>query len=189
MKRALIISKTEKGLDAISKLVKAEGYDDIHCTTSVTEAEAYISQTDFDLILISAPLAEENGLSFSVRCADKTKSCVLLIVAKDKAMDAFDLVDSHGVLVVSRPINKRLLHNYIVFSHGFKERLLPIQRENERLRSEIEEIKVINRAKLLLVQCLTMSEQQAHRYIEKQAMNLRTSKLNIAKQVIKTYEN
>ncbi len=188
MKRALIISRTENGLDAISELVK-DDFDDIHCTTSVSDAEKLIDQTDFDLILVNAPLSEENGLGFSARCADNTKSCVVLLVAKDRAMDAFDLVDSHGVLVVSRPINKRLLHNYLVFSHSFKERMLSAQRENERLKNELEEIKVINRAKLLLVQCLTMSEQQAHRYLEKQAMNLRTSKLNIAKQVIRTYEN
>jgi response regulator NasT len=34
-----------------------------------------------------------------------------------------------------------------------------------------------------------MSEEQAHRYLEKQAMDLRTSKLEVAKQVIRTYEN
>ena len=34
-----------------------------------------------------------------------------------------------------------------------------------------------------------MSEDQAHRYLEKQAMDLRTNRLNIAKQVIQTYEN
>ena len=57
------------------------------------------------------------------------------------------------------------------------------------LRNMVEDMKVINRAKLLLVTCLNMTETQAHRYLEKQAMDLRTSKLHIAKQVIRTYEN
>jgi response regulator NasT len=61
--------------------------------------------------------------------------------------------------------------------------------EAEKLKNELEEVKVVNRAKLLLMQCLSMSETQAHRYIEKQAMNRRTSKLKIAKQVIRTYQN
>ena len=34
-----------------------------------------------------------------------------------------------------------------------------------------------------------MTEKQAHHYIEKQAMDMRTNKLTVAKQVIKTYEN
>ena len=41
----------------------------------------------------------------------------------------------------------------------------------------------------MLIQCLSMTEQQAHQYIENQAMNMRTAKLDIAKQVIRTYEN
>ena len=61
--------------------------------------------------------------------------------------------------------------------------------ENEKLKNMVEDMKVINRAKLLLITCLNMSEEQAHRYIEKHAMDLRTSRLQIAKQIIRTYEN
>ena len=53
----------------------------------------------------------------------------------------------------------------------------------------VEYMKIINRAKFLLISCLNMSETQAHRYLEKQAMDLRISKLQVAKQVIQTYEN
>ena len=72
----------------------------------------------------------------------------------------------------------------IAYSKGRKQ-----AEENERLKHMVEDMKVINRAKLLLVTCLNMSEEQAHRYLEKQAMDLRVSKLQIAMQVIKTYEN
>ena len=53
----------------------------------------------------------------------------------------------------------------------------------------MEDMKIINRAKLLLITCLNMTEQEAHRYLEKQAMDMRMSKMQIAMQVIKTYEN
>ena len=53
----------------------------------------------------------------------------------------------------------------------------------------VEDIKLVDRAKLLLVTCLNMSEEQAHRYLEKQAMDLRVSRLEVAKQVIQTYQN
>ena len=61
--------------------------------------------------------------------------------------------------------------------------------ENEKLRHIVEDMKIINRAKLLLITCLNMTEQEAHRYLEKQAMDMRMSKMQIAMQVIKTYEN
>ena len=49
-------------------------------------------------------------------------------------------------------------------------------------------MKIINRAKFTLMQCLTMSEEQAHRYLEKQAMDMRISKLDVARRVLSTYE-
>ncbi|MEE0868610.1 MAG: ANTAR domain-containing protein, partial [Ruminococcus sp.] len=68
-------------------------------------------------------------------------------------------------------------------------RMLCVTEENENLRQMVEDMKIINRAKFLLISCLNMSETQAHRYLEKQAMDLRISKLQVAKQVIQTYEN
>ena len=44
-------------------------------------------------------------------------------------------------------------------------------------------------AKILLMQNLRMTESQAHHYLEKQAMNLRKSKYDVALRVLKTYEN
>ena len=67
--------------------------------------------------------------------------------------------------------------------------MLTVNEENEKLRHIVEDMKIINRAKLLLITCLNMTEQEAHRYLEKQAMDMRMSKMQIAMQVIKTYEN
>ena len=51
----------------------------------------------------------------------------------------------------------------------------------------MEEIRIVNRAKWLLIDSLKMSEPDAHRYIEKQAMDRCVSKKEIAESIIKTY--
>ncbi len=187
--KALIVSKTESSVRAISKLLENESYDDVSCALSSREAREKLFENEFDLVVINTPLSDESGVEFSVFCADNTKSCVILVVREEKAGEVFNFVDKYGVLVISKPVNKHLFHHYLIFTHSFKERMLSVEKENRELKDKLEEYKVINRAKLLLIQCLSMTEQQAHRYIEKQAMNMRTSKLNIAKQVIRTYEN
>ncbi len=186
--KALIVSKTESSLRAVASLLSKEGYE-AECTIEVEHARFRLTQEDYDLIVINTPLNGESGVEFSLYCAEQTKACVILIVKEERAIEIFNVVDRHGVLVISRPINKHLFHHYLIFTRSFKERMLSVHRENEKLRTQLEESAIINRAKLLLIQCLSMTEQQAHRYIEKQAMNMRTSKLNIAKQVIRTYEN
>ena len=53
----------------------------------------------------------------------------------------------------------------------------------------MDEWKIVNRAKWLLIGKLGMSEADAHRYIEKLAMDTRQTRREIADGIIKTYEN
>mgnify|MGYP001534993779 FL=1 len=53
----------------------------------------------------------------------------------------------------------------------------------------MDELKTVNRAKWLLIGKLGMNEADAHRYIEKLAMDTRQTRREIAESVIKTYEN
>ena len=189
MKRALVVSKTESGLKTIAQLLHDEKIDEIYCTLSSEDAKDKLIYAEYDVIVINTPLSEETGLEFSIYCAEKTKACVIMMVQQEKAMEASNLAAPHGILVIQKPLNRHMFHHYLIFTQCFKERMLSVTKENEELKLKLEEIKIIDRAKLLLMQCLKMSESQAHRYLEKQAMNLRTSKLVVAKQVIKTYEN
>ena len=189
MKRALVVSKTESGLKTIAQLLHQEKMDKIDCTLSVDDVKDRLSYEEYDVIVVNTPLEEETGLELSIYCAEHTKACIIMMVQQEKAMEAASLAGPYGILVIQKPLNRHLFHHYLIFTQCFKERLLSVAKENEELKLKLEELKIIDRAKLLLMQCLKMSEAQAHRYLEKQAMNLRTSKFAVAKQVIKTYEN
>ena len=52
----------------------------------------------------------------------------------------------------------------------------------------LDEMRLINRAKRILMLYLNMSEPSAHRYIEKRARDMRVTKTEIAKNILKTYE-
>ena len=58
-----------------------------------------------------------------------------------------------------------------------------------RLKKQIDDIRLINRAKYILMEYLSMTEAQAHRYLEKQAMDMRITKAEVAKSILSTYEN
>lgn len=63
-----------------------------------------------------------------------------------------------------------------------------MERENKDLAAKIDGIRLVNRAKWALIEHLGMTEDQAHRYIEKQAMDARVSKKEVAEGIIRTYE-
>jgi response regulator NasT len=51
----------------------------------------------------------------------------------------------------------------------------------------MEEIRIVNRAKWLLISELKMTEPQAHRYIEKQAMDRCVPRRTVAEEIIRIY--
>ncbi len=189
MKRTLLISSTEQSASALGEMLKAEGFHPLTVTYSAYGAKEEAQRQEFDLICINAPLADENGIELSRHFAASTRAGVVIVVPQKNADEINDMLNPHGVMVIARPINRHLFHHYLQFSDCFRARILRIERENEKLKTMVEDLRIIDRAKLLLVTCLNMSEDQAHRYLEKQAMDLRISRLEVAKQVIQTYQN
>ena len=61
--------------------------------------------------------------------------------------------------------------------------------ENSMLKQKIEDIRIIDRAKCILISHFGMSEQKAHRFIEKHAMDIRATKRAVAEGILKMYEN
>ena len=56
-------------------------------------------------------------------------------------------------------------------------------------KARIEELRLIDRAKCTLISVLNISEKEAHRTIEKQAMDLRLTKKQVAEHILRTYDN
>ncbi|MBQ8726852.1 MAG: ANTAR domain-containing protein, partial [Clostridia bacterium] len=69
-----------------------------------------------------------------------------------------------------------------------RERLRNMETKNLSLQEKMEEIKLINRAKWTLINSLGMTEIDAHRYIEKQAMDRCVTRREIAENIIQTYK-
>ena len=69
-----------------------------------------------------------------------------------------------------------------------RRRMLGLRDENVQLQKKIEEIRLVDRAKCVLIQVLSMTEPQAHRYLEKEAMDRRVTRREVAEQVLRTYE-
>lgn len=189
MKRTLLVSSSEQSTAPLAELLGCEGFRPVTVSCTAYGARELAGQEAFDVICINAPLPDENGIDLSRHFAATTRAAVVLIVPQKNADDIHDMLHRHGVLVMAKPINRRLFHHALQFADAFRARLLRADGETEQLKTMVEDIKLINRAKLLLVTCLNMSEQQAHRYLEKRAMDLRVSRVEVAKQVIQTYQN
>ena len=166
MKRALLVSNSDHGSAALVELLKAEGWQKVTAEVSAYGARQAVendNENEYDLICINAPLPDESGVELAEELAQSSSASVVIIIPKSNADEINDLLTPRGVMVISKPINRHLFHHYLQFSDCFRARLLKIESENKKLRTMVEDIKLINRAKLLLVSCLNISEEQAHR--------------------------
>ena len=69
-----------------------------------------------------------------------------------------------------------------------RERMRKLEEKQQSVEDKIAEIRVVNHAKWLLIQCLSMTEGEAQRYIEKQAMDRCVTRRVIAENLISTYK-
>lgn len=63
-----------------------------------------------------------------------------------------------------------------------------MDRRNRALQEKMTDIRTINRAKWLLIEQLRMTESEAHYYIERQAMDTRLSRREVAENIIRSYD-
>lgn len=67
-------------------------------------------------------------------------------------------------------------------------RLRSLRARTNTLRRQLDDTRLVSRAKLLLMSRFKMSEGEAHRYIEKAAMDAGAKRRDIAERIIRTYE-
>jgi two-component system, response regulator PdtaR len=184
----LLAAGADKSRDSLAALLKADGFSRVLPVSSGGEARRCLVQGDFDLVVINAPLSDEFGHDLSVQAAESSSAGVILLVKSELADDISAQVEDFGVLVVSKPLSRQLFYQSIKLVMVTRRRILGLKTENDKLQNKIEEIRLVNRAKCVLIQVLKLTEPQAHRYIEKQAMDLRLTRRAVAENILKTYE-
>jgi len=184
----LVVSSTDKSQDFLSEFLRAHDYSKITAVKSGGEARRLLNQNDFDLVVINAPLRDESGEDLSLMVTEISLAGVILLVKSEIADEVSAKVEDFGVFVLPKPLSRQMFFQALKLMAASRNRLLGLQNENVRLQRKIEDIRLVDRAKCVLIQHLNLTEAQAHRYIEKQAMDRRITKREVAEGILNTYE-
>ena len=188
MDNILIVSNTGTTMAIISDFMRSENFSRIVTAQNASQARRAITDSDFDLIIIDTPLGDEYGDEFAVTASEKTTAGIVLIVNHSNVYEILNKVEEYGIFALSKPTTPDFFYQAAKLLTASKKRMQNLENENTRLQKKIEEIRIVNRAKLVLIQVLKMTENQAQHYIEKQSMDLRQSKVNTAENILRTYE-
>ena len=189
MDSALIVSQNEKSTQYFVELLQSAHVGHIASSTTCGEARRMFLERAFDLLIVNAPLKDETGEKLSRHIAIKEMTQVILVVAAEHYEAIAAQCENDGVLTLAKPINKAILWSAIKLAKAAQSKMMRMHSENNKLKQKIEDIRIIDRAKCALIAYMNMHEKEAHRYIEKQAMDMRVSKRMVAEGILKTYEN
>lgn len=183
----LMVSGSTKFTSSISAFLPVSDYYPVDTVESVGAARRMLLDRSYDFVIINAPLPDEFGTKLAVDVCNRSDSVALIFVSSDNYESVYTKYTSYGVLTVAKPTSSQTILQYIRVMEAIRERLRQREKKNVSMESRMEEIRLINRAKWLLIENLKMTEDEAHKYIERQAMDTRTSKREIAENIIKTY--
>ena len=183
----LIVSAGEKFNSALSSIMPEASYYPTRFVSNVSAARREWIERSYDFVIINSPLKDDMGLEFAIDTVANKGVVVLLIVPADIQPSISDRVSPHGVYTLAKPLSRPSLMTAFEWMVSTKERLRRLEKKTLSLEDKMNEIRIVNRAKWLLISELRMDEPHAHRYIEKQAMDQCISKREVAEQIIKTY--
>ena len=183
----LIVSATDSFTSAFGGLLPESRYFPVHTVTSISAAKRIIAERSFDFIIINSPLPDDVGTRFAIDTSTSNQTAVLLLVKAEIHAAIHDKVAEHGVFTLPKPTSKPILMHALNWMESMRERLRQFEKKSISIEEKMAEIRIINKAKWLLISELKMSEPDAHRYIEKQAMDQCVSRKRIAGDIIKTY--
>lgn len=189
MEKVLIVSGSRQIAETLSGFISQAGEYSIDTVSTGATAAELAAAGHFRAIIVCPPLPEESACAVACRIAQSAGTIVILIVKEAVSETAAQQFEKAGVIALPKPVTKPVFMQAFRLVCTLQSRFTGLANENDRLRNKIDEIKLVDRAKCALIQYLGMTEQMAHRYIEKQAMDMRLPKAVVAEDILKTYES
>ena len=183
----LTVSATDSFTSAFADLLPETRYSPVHTVSSVSAAKRVLAEKAFDFVIINAPLPDDVGTRFAIDICTSKQSAVLLLGKNDVHAGIHDKVAEYGVFTLPKPTSKPTMLHALNWMESARERLRQSEKKSLSIEEKMAEIRLVNKAKWILISELSMSEPESHRYIEKQAMDRCISKRTIAEEIIKTY--
>lgn len=180
----LAISTREKFYTSLRGLLPEDRYSPLCWESDVTSARRLLLERTFDIVVISTPLPDEFGTKLALHIIDKSSAGVLLLVKAEHYPDLAARLAPQGILLLQKPTTPPLLLQSMQLLCGTRERLRRMEEKTATIEERMAEIRLVNRAKWALIDKQGMTEQEAHRYIEKQAMDRCVTRRTVAEEIL-----
>ena len=180
----LLVSASEKLNTAITSLLPSTDFWPIDTVGSVSKAQRSLLEKPYDLILVNTPVTDGSAVRFCMDISAEQEAGILLMAKRDQYEELYYKLLPYGVVTLAMPTSQEVLFQAVRDLCVLRERLRQSRGRQATVEEKMEELRLVNRAKWLLIEKKGMTEDEAHRYIIKTAMEQRVSKKQEAEEII-----
>ena len=185
--KVLVAGANDKTFALLQTLLPGSSYEPPMRAGSAGEAKRMAMDCAVDIAILNAPMRDEFGTQLAVDLARDNAGVVLLVPGESYDQVCYQ-VEDEGVLTLSKPLTQQALQSAIRLATALRGKLLRMDQKSRALQEKMADIRTVNRAKWLLIEQLRMTESEAHYYIERQAMDMRLSRREVAENIIRSYD-
>lgn len=186
--RVLIAMGSETSNAKIKAFMIENGYDILEQAVEGHECLRKIRTLKPDLLILDGALPSLGGYDVAKVALEDDLCDVIMIYAQGQEELRGDFNEFCEFAGLQKPLNKVLLLKTVELMVKSKKRIKKLEKELETLRSTIDSRKEVDKAKNLLMEHLSMSEQEAFKRIQKQSMDKGMPMKDIAKAIILAYD-
>ena len=186
--KVLVVSSNNRFNDALKTLLSPERFSPVKFEDSASSARRLLLSSDFDIVVINTPLQDEFGIDLAIDIASDSNSGVLLLIKSEIVEEISYNTEDYGILTVAKPMTKQAVIQALQLLCATRKRVMKMEEKVHSFEEKLNDIKVVNRAKMLLMENLKMTENEAHKFIERTAMDSRSTKRDVANKIINEYK-
>lgn len=184
MDKILLVCSSEKGRKVYTDNLNEMGYVHIDTEGNGGAARRKLLTENYSLVLIDTPLKDEFGTDLAIKICKTSSSGVIMVIKSENCEVISSKVEEYGIFTIPKPFTKSILNQGVRFVFTSLKRFKALKNEQSKFLKKVEDIKTIDRAKCLLIQYNKMTEDEAHKYLEKKAMDSRLSRREVADKII-----
>ena len=184
----LIVSGSEQFASAVYSCLPEKKYISVERRSDAGSARRWLLERYYDIVVINAPLPDENGLEFALDTAEESQAGILFVVPAAAFEDAQSRLIDRGILTIPKPASREQISRGIRFLMAVQVKIRRLEQKLTAAQEKMEEMRIVNKVKFMLVETRHMAEDEAHRLIGKLAMDNGISRRRAAERLLEEME-
>lgn len=185
--RVIIGSSSEKVSRQLAHFLSENGFHVVGETTDGYDFLRRVHTVYPDVSIVDYQLKGINGYELSETLISERVCPVVALISAAELQYFVNLNQEPTFMTLVKPINRFTLINTLQVLVKASKSLLKLEEEVKNLKNTQDSKTVIDKAKKLLMIHKQLTEEEAHRYIQKLSMDKGIAKIKVAESIIMTY--